>query len=72
MPKIKPMINPNKIIDDLGGTSEVAKLCDCKPSSVSEWRVTGIPKARILYLKAIRPDVFATQIETNTSGQVTA
>lgn len=45
------------IIDELGGTAEVARLCMCQPPSVSEWRKSGIPKARHLYLHAIRPDV---------------
>ena len=51
-------IDPNKIIDRLGGTSATARLCEIEPASVSEWRTKGIPKARVLYLKAIRPDAF--------------
>jgi hypothetical protein len=51
-------MDANKIIDDLGGTTAVADLCEVKPPSVSEWRVTGIPRARLQYLRAIRPDVF--------------
>jgi hypothetical protein len=55
-----------KIIAALGGTSEVAKLCECTPQAVSQWfgidPETGeqreIPKARLMYLKAVRPDVF--------------
>jgi hypothetical protein len=46
------------IIDALGGTGAVADLCDVRPASVSEWRKAGIPKARRMYLKAIRPEVF--------------
>lgn len=49
---------PNKIIDLLGGTNAVAKLCEIKPGSVSDWRKYGIPKARLMFLKLIRPDVF--------------
>ena len=57
-----------KIIAALGGTSEVAKLCECTPQAVSQWfgidPETGeqreIPKARLMYLKAVRPDVFAS------------
>lgn len=51
-------MNDSKIIDDLGGTSAVAELCEVKPSSVSEWRTQGIPRARRQYLKLLRPDVF--------------
>lgn len=48
----------SEIIDELGGTSEVARLCEIKPPSVSEWRRTGIPKPWAKYLRAIRPDAF--------------
>jgi hypothetical protein len=50
--------DPNAVIDALGGTSAVANLCEVKPASVSEWRVNGIPRARLMYLRAIRPDLF--------------
>lgn len=51
-------MDANKIIDELGGTVAVADLCRCKPPSVSEWRKSGIPIARLMYLQAVRPDVF--------------
>ena len=52
-------MNANTIIDALGGTAEVAKLCKVKPPSVSEWRRNGIPSYRIDFLKLAKPDVFA-------------
>jgi hypothetical protein len=52
-------ITPDQIIDALGGTSEVAALCDIKPPSVSEWRKAGIPKAQLKYLRLARPEKFA-------------
>lgn len=59
------LVSPNnnamdatQIIDALGGTFKVAKLCQVKPPSVSEWRKEGIPPARLMYLKVIRPDIF--------------
>jgi hypothetical protein len=55
---IGPMENTNHLIDALGGTNEVAKLCDVRPQAVSQWRSEGIPKARLMYLRAIRPDIF--------------
>lgn len=61
MPKIGRMdtqLDPNTIIDRLGGTSETARLCEVQPPSVSEWRTNGIPKARLMYLRSIRPEVF--------------
>lgn len=51
-------LDPNTIIDRLGGTSETARLCEVQPPSVSEWRTNGIPKARLMYLRSIRPEVF--------------
>lgn len=54
-------------IQALGGPSEVARLCQVSPQAVSQWfgidPVTKeervIPKARLMFLQAIRPEVFA-------------
>jgi hypothetical protein len=51
-------MNADQIINALGGTVAVALLCDTSPAAVSQWRRAGIPKARLMYLKAVRPDVF--------------
>lgn len=51
-------MDANTIIDRLGGTSEVARMCKVKPPSVSEWRRDGIPEPRLMYLMLLRPDVF--------------
>ncbi|MEO5811569.1 MAG: Rha family transcriptional regulator [Rhodanobacter sp.] len=51
-------VDANNVIDNLGGTFAVARLCQVRPPSVSEWRRTGIPAARLMYLRVIRPDVF--------------
>ena len=48
----------NTVIDRLGGTSAVAKICEIKPPSVHEWRATGIPKARLQFLRLAYPHVF--------------
>lgn len=52
------MKTDSQIIDELGGTSAVAELCQVSAPSVSEWRHTGIPKARRMYLQLLHPDVF--------------
>ena len=52
-------INASKVIDRIGGTSEVARLCEIKPPSVSEWRKAGIPKPWLKFLRMARPDAFA-------------
>lgn len=55
-------MNDSEIIDALGGTAEVARICNVRPPSVSEWRVKGIPEARRMYLEVLRPDVFASVV----------
>lgn len=51
-------IDPNIIIDALGGTSKTAEMFEIAPASVSDWRKNGIPKPRLMYLKLARPDLF--------------
>ncbi len=52
--------NTTNIIEKLGGSGEVAKLCEVTVGAVSQWKTSGkIPKPRAMYLRAIRPDVFA-------------
>lgn len=52
---------PAEIIDRLGGTSAVARLCDIRSPSVSEWKHAGIPKGWMKYFRAIRPEIFESQ-----------
>ena len=58
-------MDPKTIIDRLGGPNQVAELCEVSPQAVSQWygddrdgKPRTIPNARLLFLKAIRPDVF--------------
>ncbi|HDR9052651.1 TPA: hypothetical protein QDB02_000333 [Burkholderia vietnamiensis] len=53
-----PGIDPNVVIDRLGGTSAVARIFEIKPPSVHEWRRNGIPKARLQFLRLAHPRVF--------------
>jgi hypothetical protein len=48
----------NTVIDRLGGTSAVAKICDVKPPSVHQWRTDGIPKYRLQFLRLAYPAAF--------------
>lgn len=57
----------SRIIDLLGGTSVVAELCDVKPPSVSGWRINGIPKARLMFLRLAKPE--ALKPPSNRSGR---
>ncbi len=58
------MPTSDQIIDALGGTGKTATLCEVRPAAVSQWRSDGIPPARLMYLKAVRPDIFETSIAT--------
>ena len=49
--KNKTLHPDSEIIDALGGTSAVARVCQVKAPSVCEWRERGIPKARRMYLE---------------------
>lgn len=46
------------LIDELGGTVATAKLCEVTPQAVTHWRTTGIPRARLMFLRLRRPDLF--------------
>lgn len=54
-------LTADEIIDALGGTSETARICQVKDPSVSEWRRNGIPRARLMFLKLARPEVFSSE-----------
>ncbi|WP_081075653.1 hypothetical protein [Burkholderia stagnalis] len=56
------------IIDRLGGTTAVARLCECTPPSVHQWRTDGIPKYRLQFLKLARPDVFEEPAAPNEAA----
>jgi hypothetical protein len=47
------------LIDELGGTVAVARLCEVTSQAVTQWRRTGIPRARLMYLRAVKPAAFA-------------
>ncbi|MET4598472.1 hypothetical protein ABIA73_002195 [Stenotrophomonas sp. 2694] len=51
-------LTASEIIDRLGGTTEVARICQIKPPSVSEWRSSGIPPARRQFLELLKPEAF--------------
>lgn len=48
----------SEVIDRLGGTAAVARLCKVRQPSVTAWRTNGIPDARRQFLELLRPDVF--------------
>jgi hypothetical protein len=47
-----------ELIDKLGGTLSVSRLCCISTAAVSQWRHNGIPKARMMFFRLYRPDLF--------------
>ena len=50
------------IVDLLGGTNKVAKLCQVAPPAVAQWKLRGIPHGQLLFL--------AAEIERQSHGLV--
>ncbi|NYT62392.1 hypothetical protein H0A66_08715 [Alcaligenaceae bacterium] len=46
------------IIDRLGGTGAVARICEVASPSVTGWKKRGIPHARAMYLRLLHPEAF--------------
>lgn len=51
------------LFDILGGPTKIAKLCGISVPGVSQWRITGVPNDRLIFL--------AAEIEQATEGLVT-
>jgi len=54
----KSPLSPREIIDAFGGTSAVARLFNIRPPSVSGWKTNGIPDARMMCFRLLRPELF--------------
>lgn len=48
----------NIIIDALGGTVKVSELFRITTGAVSQWRKSGIPDARMMYIKKVYPKIY--------------
>lgn len=62
-------MNSSALIEALGGTFSVAKLCEVRPPSVSGWKKHGIPPARLMFLRMARPEVFK-ELEHSVADKV--
>jgi DNA-binding transcriptional regulator YdaS (Cro superfamily) len=51
------------LIDLLGGTNKVAKLCNVNPAAVAQWRLRGLPHGQLIFL--------AAKLEQESHGLVT-
>lgn len=58
-PDVGAAHDDGRIIDALGGTAAVARMCRVRPQAVTQWRRAGIPQARRMYLELRFPSVFA-------------
>jgi len=56
-------LSDSAIIDLLGGTNKVAKICKVASTAVTQWRKNGIPAERFMFLGA--------RIEQESHGLVT-
>jgi len=59
----KLKLTDTAIIDLLGGTAKVARMCKVDPAAVSNWRIRGIPADKYMLLGA--------RIEQESYGLVT-
>lgn len=55
-------MDANKIIDACGGTGKVAEVCEVTTGAVSQWRRTGIPRARLMFLRLKFPGAFVGEV----------
>ena len=60
---MKAKLSENAMLDLLGGTAKVARMCKCDNATVSSWRKRGIPHGQLLFL--------AARIEQESHGLVT-
>ena len=56
---MKKEIEHIKVLDNIGTSGQIAKLCEVSSQAVSMWKQAGkIPKAWYKYLREIRPEAF--------------
>jgi hypothetical protein len=47
-----------KAIELLGGTRASARFFEVTPAAIVQWKRKGIPRARLMYLRVARPDIY--------------
>ena len=60
---MKIKLTEHALLQLLGGTVKVAKMCEVEPAAVSQWKKNGIPREQLLFL--------AARIEKESHGLVT-
>lgn len=56
-------MDPNTIIENLGGTVKTAELCGLTKGAVSQWRKSGIPRGWLKFIEVARPDAIPVETE---------
>lgn len=51
-------VDADLVIANLGGPSKAGALLGISKSAVSQWRVNGIPRMQLKYLRLAHPEVF--------------
>lgn len=49
---MKLKLTEHALLQLLGGTNKVAKMCEVEPAAVSQWKKNGIPREQLLFLGA--------------------
>ncbi|MDP2758915.1 MAG: hypothetical protein Q8O64_00725 [Sideroxyarcus sp.] len=51
------------------GTPALITMFGISKGAISQWRHNGIPKARLMYLKVVRPELFVESTKPASSKQ---
>lgn len=46
-----PVKESVRVVETLGGSAEVGRICGVSLSAVSQWKSNGIPRAQFLFLR---------------------
>ena len=60
---MKLKLTEHALLQLLGGTNKVARMCEVEPAAVSQWKKNGIPREQLMFL--------AARIEKESHGLVT-
>ena len=64
------LIVSSLVIDELGGTKEVAAICGVRVSAVNNWLNRGLPRGMRLFLKEKYPTLKAWALEEKEAENV--
>ncbi|CAN7739536.1 Cro/CI family transcriptional regulator [Duganella sp. LjRoot269] len=61
-------IDADELIAYLGGPTKAGALLGISKSAVCQWRVNGVPKMQVKYLRLAHPEAFSGSGESATSS----